>query len=106
MSFVETHPYNYPSSQYNDFEAKGHPGRYLKSIKCEVGTTTFTASNFGAGGLIVPNGCSGTASFSGGGQIPLGILASNSPNLYEFSIESLQIDAGVAYVLIKNPKIW
>jgi hypothetical protein len=106
MASVETHPYDYSDSQYNDFQKKGHPGRYLKSIRCDAGTTTFTGSNFGAGGIIVPTGSTGTASFSGGGTVPLASLSANNPNLYEFSLESVKVDSGTVYVLIKNTTIW
>lgn len=100
-------PYEYPASQADDFARKGHPGRYLQSIACTIGTTTvFTGSNFGAGGIIVPNGVVGTASLSGGGDIPLGVLTSNSPVIHELSLRSVKVDAGTIYVLIKNPSIW
>lgn len=99
-------PYDYPASQADDFEKKGHPGRFLKSITCGVGTTIFTSSNFGAGGIIVPNGTTGTASLSLGGQIPLGVMATNSPVIQELSLGSVKVDSGTVYVLIKNPIIW
>lgn len=99
-------PYEYPASQADDFARKGHPGRYLQSITCTVGTTHFTASTFGAGGIIVPTGAGGTASLSGGGDIPLSVLTSNSPVIHELSLRSVKVDSGTVYVLIKNPSIW
>ena len=96
-------PYNYPASQADEFERKGHPGKYFKSITCANGTTTiFTASNFGVGGLIVPSGATGTASLSLGGTIPLGTLASTNPSVYEFSLSSVKVDSGTVYALIRN----
>jgi hypothetical protein len=103
---MSTHPYNYPASQADDFERKGHPGRFLKSITCTTGTTYFTGSYFGAGGIIVPSGVTGTASLSAGGDILLGNLSSNNPPIYEFSLRSVKVDSGTVYVLIKNPSIW
>jgi hypothetical protein len=100
------HPYDFPASQADDFDRKGHPGRFLKSIACTVGTTNFTGSNFGAGAIIIPNGTTGTASLSGGGEVSLGVLANSGPYIWELSLSKVKIDGGTAYVLIKNTKIW
>lgn len=105
MSYKETQPYNYPASQYSEFEKKGHPGKFHRVINCSVGTTFFTGSNFGAGGLLVPGGTTGTASFSNGGSMSLHDLDSNTPTLYEFSLSSVQVDSGNVYVLIRNQMI-
>jgi hypothetical protein len=103
---TEVQPYNYPSSKYSEFEKKGHPGKFLRSITCSSGTTTFTGSNFGAGGLIIQNPATGTASLSLGGTIPLSTLASSSVNgagIIELSLESIKIDSGgPVYVLVRN----
>jgi hypothetical protein len=101
MSFNETHKYNFPPSQANDFERKGHPGKFLRSIPCGTGTTHFTGSDYGAGGLLVPSGTVGTASLSAGGNIPFSLLA-GAQRIFEFSISSVKVDSGTVYVLIKN----
>ena len=101
MSVKEFHPYNFPTSQANDFERMGHPGKFLRTITCSTGTTTFTGSNYGQGGLIVPNGASGTAYFSAGGSVPLSVL-SGSQRVFEFSLSSVTVDSGTVYALIKN----
>lgn len=101
MSVNEIHPYNFPSSQANDFERKGHPGKFLKSIECGTGTTIFTASNYGVGGLLVPNGAQGTASLSAGGEISLHLLA-GSQRIFELSVSSVTVSSGTVYALIKN----
>lgn len=100
----DIHPYNYPASEANDFERKGHPGKFLKSVTCASGTTTyFTGSNFGAGGIIVPTSTTGTASLSKGGDIPLAVFA-GSQRIIELSILSIKVDSnGPVYALIKNP---
>jgi hypothetical protein len=98
----EVQPYDYPASQRDDFERKGHPGKFHQSITCGVGVTTFTGSNFGAGGLIVPPGTTGTASLSLGGTIPLAVLSSGSVRVYELSLASVTVDSGTVYVLIRN----
>ena len=96
-----TQPYNYPASQANEFQRKGHPGKFLKSISCSSGTTHFTASNYGVGGIVIPSGAQGTAYFSGGGSIPLETLA-DSKRVLEFSLSSVTVTAGTVYTLIKN----
>lgn len=101
MSVNEFHPYNFPTSQANDFERKGHPGKFLRSVECGTGTTYFTGSNFGAGGILVPNGAQGSASFSAGGDISLHLLA-GAQRVFEFSISSVTVASGTVYVLIKN----
>jgi len=98
-------PYNYGSSQANDFERKGHPGRYLKSIACSSGITSFTASNFGAGGIIVPTGSLGTVTLSAGGEIPFSALNQGGLRIFEFSISSVDVTSGTVYVLIRNQNI-
>jgi hypothetical protein len=101
MSFNETHKYNFPPTQADDFERKGHPGKFLRSIPCGTGTTYFTGSNYGAGGIIVPSGTTGTASLSAGGDVPFSVLA-GAQRVFEFSISSVKVDSGTVYVLIKN----
>jgi len=105
MSTNEVHPYNYTADNRSQFQRLGHPGKFYQSITCATGTTEFTGSNFGVGGLIVPNGCTGTASFSNGGTIPLGAIASNSPVIHEFSLSSVKVDSGTVYALIRNQLI-
>lgn len=104
-TFNEVHPYNFPTSSASEFERKGHPGKFFQSITCGTGITTFTASNFGAGGIIVPSGTTGTASLSLGGVIPLSVIASNSPVIQELSLSSVKVDSGTVYVLIRNQMI-
>jgi hypothetical protein len=99
---TQVQPYNYPPSEYNEFERKGHPGRFHRVVPCTSGTTTFTGSTFGVGGLIVPTGSTGTASFSLGGDIPLNILAQGSIRIYDFSLRSVKVDSGTVYVLLRN----
>lgn len=100
---TEVQPYNYPASQYNDFDSKGHPGKYYKSITCATGTTTFTGSNFGVGGIIVTGGTSGTLNFSNGGSMPLAALSSsNGTVVFEFSPSNVVVAGGTVYALIRN----
>lgn len=100
----EIHPYNYGSNQASDFERKGHPGKFLFSITCTSGTTNFTGSNYGVGGVIVPAGTIGTASLSAGGVIPLSTLT-GSIGVVELSLSSVKVDSGTVYALIRNQMI-
>lgn len=95
-------PYSFGSDQRAEFDRKGHPGKFLKSITCGTGITTFTGSYYGVGGLIVPSGTTGTASFSNGGVIPLASLASSTPSIYELSLDKVIVDSGTVYALIRN----
>lgn len=97
----EIHPYNFPPSEANDFKRKGHPGKFLKSITCTSGFTYFTGSNYGVGGLVVPNGATGTAYLSGGGEIPIASF-SDSKRIIELSLYSVNVTGGTVYALIKN----
>jgi hypothetical protein len=97
----EMHPYNFPASQASDFEKLGHPGKFIKSITCATGTTTFTGSNFGVGGIIVAASSTGTASLSYGGTIALATLATTQA-VHELSLSSVKVDSGTVYALVRN----
>lgn len=105
MSYNPVYSNSFTTDERSEFDKKGHPGKFYKSITCTTGTTNFTGSNFGVGGLIVPNGASGTASLSLGGDISLGALASNSPAIHELSLTSVKVDGGTVYALIRNQLI-
>ena len=97
-------PYSYPASQANEFQIKGHPGKFLQSITCGTGTTVFTGSYYGVGGVIVASGAVGTASLSNGGILPLGTL-STTQTVHELSLSSVKVDTGTVYALIRNQLI-
>jgi hypothetical protein len=98
-------PYSYGTDQRDEFEKKGHPGRFYKSITCTTGTTVFTGSNFGVGGIIVMTGTSGTLNFSNGGSIPLAALSASNATLFEFSPLSVSVSGGTVYALVRNQLI-
>ena len=102
MSYNQIHPYNYNTDNRSQFERLGDPGRYHKSITCGTGVTTFTGSNFGVGALIVPTGSTGTVYLSGGGELPLAVLAQGSIRQYELSVSSVNVSSGTVYALIRN----
>jgi hypothetical protein len=100
-TYNEVHPYNFPASQANDFDRKGHPGKWLKSIAVS-GTVWFTGSNYGAGAIIPYSSAAGTAYLTGGGSINIGNLAKTY--IHELSIERIESGAD-CYVLIRNQMI-
>ena len=91
-------PYNYGSSQANDFDRKGHPGKWLKSVTVS-GTVWFTGSNYGAGAIIPYGSAAGTAYLSSGGAINIIYLAKTQ--IHELSIERIEGGAD-CYVLFRN----
>lgn len=103
MSINEVHIGQFGTNAADEFERRGHPGRFHASYTCVSGTlTTFTGSLFGAGGIIVPSGSTGTVYLSYTGSIPLTTLALSGGGLHELSIRSVNVTAGSAYILIKN----
>lgn len=100
-TFNEVHPYNFPTSSASEFERKGHPGKWLKSIAVS-GTVWFTGSNYGAGAIIPYSSAAGTAYLTGGGTINIGNLSKTT--LTELSIERIESGAD-CYVLIRNQMI-
>jgi hypothetical protein len=101
MAVNEIHPYNFPASQANDFERKGHPGKWLKSIAVS-GTVWFTGSNYGAGAILPYGSAAGTAYLTGGGSVVIGNLPKTM--ISELSIERIESGAD-CYVLIRNQVI-
>jgi len=100
-TFNEVHPYNFPTSSASEFDRKGHPGKWLKTITVS-GTVWFTGSNYGAGAIIPFSSAAGTAYLSGGGSINIGNLAKTY--MHELSIERIEGGAD-CYVLIRNQMI-
>lgn len=101
MSVNEIHPYNFPPSQASEFERKGHPGKWLKSISAS-GTMWFTGSQYGAGAIIPYGSAAGTVYLSGGGSIDISKLAKGY--VHELSIERVE-SAADSYILIRNQMI-
>ncbi len=91
-------PYDYPTSQANDFQRKGHPGKWLKSIAVS-GDQWYTGSNYGVGAIVTHGTPTGTAYLSGGGSIVLSNLAVGQ--IHELSIERISGGSN-AYVLVRN----
>ena len=97
----EIHPYNFPTSSASEFDRKGHPGKWLKTITVS-GSVWFTGSNYGAGAIIPFSSAAGTAYLTGGGSINIGNLAKTY--IHELSIERIESGAD-CYVLIRNQMI-
>ena len=96
---INDHP-----SDYDQFQKFGHPGKY-KSLKViNNATGSFTASDYGAGALIVGEASTtGHAKLSGGGIVDLAHLTVGTQ--YDFSLTEVACNAKAVYVLIRNPKL-
>ncbi len=101
MAVNEIHPYNFPASQASEFERKGHPGKWLKSIPVS-GTIWFTGSNYGAGAIMPYGSAAGTVYLTNGGSIDISKLAKGY--IHELSVEHVEGGAD-SYVLIRNQMI-
>ena len=98
-SSMNTHP-----SDYDHFQKFGHPGKYKSLQIVNNATGSFTASNYGAGALIVGEASTtGHADLSGGGRVNLAHLTKGVQ--YDFSLKEVACNAKEVYVLIRNPKL-
>ena len=98
-SSMNVHP-----SDYDHFQKFGHPGKYKGVQTVNNATGSFTASNYGAGALIVgESSTTGHADLSGGGRVNLAHLTVGTQ--YDFSLKEVACNAKAVYVLIRNPKI-
>lgn len=99
-------PYTYQTGSgainNNDFDKKGHPGKFLLSVPATGSTVWFTGSNYGASALLPYTSATGTASLSGGGTIDISKLAVGV--ICELSIMSITGGANF-YVLYRNQLI-
>jgi hypothetical protein len=96
---INDHP-----SDYDQFQKHGHPGKYKSLHIINNATGSFTASNYGAGGIILgETSTTGHAKLSGGGIIDLAHLTVGTQ--YDFSLTEVACNAKIVYVLIRNPKL-
>ena len=98
------HPYNYPPSEANEFERKGHPGKWLKSISVTGSASIeFTGSNYGAGAILTTNqSATGTIYLSEGGTVTVASLTHG--HIHELSIKKIE-SGDHCLVLIRNQMI-
>lgn len=85
----------YTSTDQNQFDRLGHPGKYKSAYAYTSGQVDFTGSNYGYGSIIVKTVGGATASLSDGGQIPLDHLSAGV--IYDLSIS--QIKGGTASII-------
>tara|TARA_R100001377_G_C3110512_1_gene82397 strand:+ start:42 stop:377 length:336 start_codon:yes stop_codon:yes gene_type:complete len=84
-----------PPTAEMTFDRLGHPGKFTSVITHRSGQLDLTGVNYGYGGIVVvdsgtsdPAGTGGiTASLSGGGNVALGTLTTNT--MYNFSLSSI-----------------
>jgi hypothetical protein len=104
MSANPVQPYDYPAPTVqtnNDFNRKGHPGKFYKSISVS-GSAFFTGSNYGAGAILPMSGSIGTAFLSGGGSIDMSKLTAGY--IHELSVASVS-GANNVIILIRNQAV-
>ena len=76
------------STDQNQFERLGHPGRIISVLEYTGGQIDFTGSNYGYGAVKVITHGGATASLSGGGIIPLQHLSSQAA-VYPISVRKI-----------------
>ena len=87
--------------EYNDFQKRGHIGKFSGVPAVNNATRSFTGSYYGAGGLIVgESSTTGQAWLSGGGYLNLAHL--DVGTLYEVGVEEVRCNAKTVYVLKRN----
>lgn len=98
------HPYDYPASEANEFERKGHPGKWLKSVSVTGGASLeFTGSNYGAGAILTTSeSATGTIYLSEGGTVSAASLTHGY--IHELSIKKIE-NGDHCLVLIRNQMI-
>ena len=94
-------PYDYPSTDVNDFNRLGHPGKWKKSLSLS-GTVWFTGSNYGVGAVLPVTSAAGTAYLTEGGTVDLSKLVVG--HIHELSVEHVE-GASNVYALFRNQVI-
>tara|TARA_R100000951_G_C2567722_1_gene157724 strand:+ start:363 stop:662 length:300 start_codon:yes stop_codon:yes gene_type:complete len=77
------------STEQNQFDRLGHPGRITSVYQYTGGQVDFTGSMYGYGAVKVISHDGATASFSDGGSIPLMHLASTA-QVYPISVSQIK----------------
>ena len=77
------------STENNQFERLGHPGRITQVYEYTGGQVDFTGSMYGYGAVKVITHAQATASLSAGGEIPLSHLAA-SAQVYPISVKQIK----------------
>ncbi len=77
------------STEQNQFERLGHPGRITHVYQYTGGQVDFTGSMYGYGAVKVVTHGGATGSLSGGGSIPIMHLAS-SAQIYPISVKQIK----------------
>lgn len=100
-TYNERQPYNFPTSSASDFDRKGHPGKWKKTVLVS-GTTWFTGSNYGVGAIMPYGSAAGTAYLTDGGSLDISKLAKGQ--IHELSVSYIDSGADV-YALFRNQVI-
>lgn len=86
----------------DDFERRGHTGKFIKVIQLNAGQAAyFTGSNYGAGAVIVATASTGYYTLSAGGTGSLAHLSTT--NIHELGVSYVNVaSGGPVYVLLRN----
>ena len=93
--------YDFPASQASEFDRKGHPGKWKKSLSLS-GTVWFTGSYYGVGAVLPVTSAAGTAYLTEGGTIDLSKLIVG--HIHELSVEHVE-GASNVHALFRNQVI-
>ena len=85
-------------SDYDEFQKKGHPGKFYAATTVANGMTAYTGSNYGWNAVIVKTHGSAVFHLSGGGTVAATNLTAGV--VYEFSLQKITAaSSAVIYVL-------
>ena len=87
-------------SDYDDFQKKGHPGRFYGVETVADGMTAYTGSNYGWNAAIVKTHGSAVFHLSGGGTIAATNLSAGV--VYEFSLQKITDASSAVIYLLKT----
>ena len=87
-------------SSYDDFQKKGHPGRFYGVETVADGMTAYTGSRWGFGAVIVQTHGSAVFHLSGGGTIAATNLSAGV--VYEFSLQKITDASSAVIYLLKT----
>ena len=87
-------------SNYDDFQKRGHPGKFYATTTVADGMTAYTGSNYGWNAAIVKTHGSAVFHLSGGGTIPANNLTAGV--VYEFSIQKITAASSATIYLLKT----
>jgi len=87
-------------SNYDDFQKRGHPGKFYASTTVADGMTAYTGSSYGWNAVVVKTHGSAVFHLSGGGAIPAANLTAGV--VYELSLKKITAASSATIYLLKT----